>query len=153
MTMRLVAAAIVSGAVLLSACNTPPTREQTGMVIGGVLGGLLGSEVGGGHGRTAAIIVGTLAGAAVGGTVGRSMDDTDRLKTAATLESVRTGVPSTWRNPDTGNEYSVTPTKTVESSGGPCREYTVDGVIGGKKETVYGTACRQPDGSWKTAQK
>jgi hypothetical protein len=49
MTTRPAAAAIVSGAVPLSACNTPPTREQTGMVIDGVLGGLLGSEVGGGH--------------------------------------------------------------------------------------------------------
>src|SRR5581483_4919661 len=37
--------------------------------------------------------------------LGGLMDETDRLKTAATLETVRTGVPSTWRNPDTGNEY------------------------------------------------
>ena len=120
------------------------------MVIGGVLGGVLGSEVGGGHGRTAAIIIGSLAGAAVGGGVGRSMDDTDRLKTATALESVRTNVTSAWRNPDTGHEYGVTPTKTYDTATGPCREYTVDSLIGGKKETVYGTACRQPDGSWKT---
>jgi surface antigen len=120
------------------------------MVIGGILGGVLGSQVGGGHGRTAATIVGTLVGAAIGGSVGRSMDETDRLKTAHTLETVRTGVPSTWRNPDTKNEYTVTPTKTTESDSGPCREYTIDALIGGKKETVYGTACRQPDGSWKT---
>lgn len=52
------------------------------------------------------------------------MDETDRLKTAATLETVRTGVPSTWRNPDTGNEYVVTPTKTLETASGPCRKYT-----------------------------
>ncbi|HYW77842.1 MAG TPA: RT0821/Lpp0805 family surface protein, partial [Gammaproteobacteria bacterium] len=61
----------------------------------------------------------------------------------------RTGVPSAWRNPDTGNEYSVTPTRTYESEAGPCREYTIDAIIGGKKEKVYGTACRQADGSWK----
>lgn len=73
------------------------------------------------------------------------MDETDRPKTAATLETVRTGVPSTWRNPDTGNEYVVTPTKTLETASGPCREYTIDAVVGGKKEKVYGTACRQPD--------
>ncbi len=121
------------------------------MVIGGVLGGVLGSEIGRGHGRTAAIIVGTIAGTAVGGAVGRSMDETDRLKTSATLESVRTGVASTWRNPDTGHQYSVTPTKTYDATSGPCREYTVDSLIGGKKEAVYGTACRQPDGSWKVS--
>lgn len=50
----------------------------------------------------------------------------------------RTGVPSTWRNPDNGNQYVVTPTKTHETASGPCREYTIDAVIGGK-----------PDGSWK----
>ena len=82
------------------------------MVIGGVLGGVLGSQVGRGHGRTLATIVGTLAGAAIGGAVGRSMDETDCLKTAHSLESVRTGVPSAWRNPDTGNQYTVTPTRT-----------------------------------------
>jgi surface antigen len=130
-------------------CAREPTRQDFGMVIGGALGGLLGSQVGGGHGRTAAIIAGTLAGAALGGAVGKSMDEVDRMKTAATLENVRTGVSSTWHNPDTGNQYTVTPTETYETSAGPCREYTVDAVIGGKPEKVYGTACRQADGSWK----
>lgn len=133
----------------LPACSTAPTQEQAGMVIGGVLGGVLGSQVGKGHGKTAATIVGTLAGAAIGGTVGRSMDDTDRLKAAHALESVRTDVPSAWRNPDTGHEYRIVPTKTYDSAGAPCREYTLDALIGGKKETVYGTACRQADGSWR----
>jgi surface antigen len=77
------------------------------------------------------------------------MDDTDRLKTSAVLESVRTDVASTWRNPDTGNQYSVVPTKTYDSGGRPCREYTIDALIGAKQEKVYGTACRQADGSWR----
>jgi len=132
------------------ATNSGP-NEQTGMVIGGALGGILGSQVGKGSGRTAAIIIGTLAGAAIGGNVGRSMDDTDRLKTAQALETVRTGVPSTWQNPDSGNRYTVVPTNTYDSSSGPCREYTIDAVVGGRPEKVYGTACRQPDGSWRVA--
>jgi surface antigen len=134
----------------LAGCTTTQgPNEQAGMVIGGALGGILGSQVGKGSGRTAAIIVGTLAGAAIGGNVGRSMDDTDRLKTAQTLETVRTGVPSAWRNPDSGNEYTVVPTRTYETNAGPCREYTIDAMIGGRMEKVYGTACRQPDGSWQ----
>ena len=141
--------AVVFLSVSLVSCATPPTQQDVGMVIGGVLGGVLGSQVGKGHGRTAAIIVGSLVGAAIGGAVGRSMDDTDRLRTAHALESVRTGVPSTWRNPDSGNEYTVTPTQTRDSATQPCREYVIDALIGGKKETVYGTACRQADGSWK----
>ena len=140
----------LAGTLALSGCaTTQGQNEQGGMIIGGILGGVLGSQVGKGHGRTAAIIIGSLAGAAIGGNVGRYMDETDRMKTAQTLETVRTGVPSTWRNPDTGYEYEVTPTSTVDTDTGPCREYTVQANIGGKKETVYGTACRQQDGSWK----
>lgn len=148
MSTRTLAATIVC-ALALVGCATPPTQEQAGMIIGGALGGILGSQVGGGGGRTAAIIVGTLAGAAIGGTVGRSMDETDRMKTAHALESVRTGVPSRWRNPDTGNQYTVVPTHTYDTAQGPCREYTVDAVIAGRHDQVYGTACRQPDGSWR----
>jgi surface antigen len=139
---------ILAGVLATSGCANPPTHEQEGMVIGSILGGLLGTQVGQGHGRTAAIIAGTMIGAFIGGSVGRSMDDTDRLKAAHTLESVRTGVPSTWRNPDTGNQYSVVPTRTYNTGSGPCREYTIDAMIGGQREQVYGTACRQPDGSW-----
>lgn len=149
MSGKVVAGVALAATLALGGCADQGTHEQTGMVVGGVLGGLLGSQVGEGHGKVAAVIVGTLAGASIGGSVGRSMDETDRLKTAATLENVRTGVSSTWRNPDTGNEYAVTPTRTYESSSGPCREYTIDASIGGKTEKVYGTACRQADGSWK----
>ena len=119
------------------------------MVIGGVLGGVLGSQVGGGAGRTSAIVLGTLAGAAIGGTVGRSMAEVDKLKTAQTLETVRTGVPTSWRNPDSGNEYLVVPTRSFDTGGSPCRDYTIDAVVGGKKAKVFGTACRQADGSWQ----
>ena len=149
MRIRVITAAVSASVILVAGCATPPNNEQAGMMIGGALGGILGSHVGGGSGRTAAIIVGTLAGAAIGGSVGRSMDETDRLKAASTLETVRTGVPSAWRNPDTGNEYTMTPTRTYQTSEGPCREYTMDATIGGNTEQVHGTACRQADGSWK----
>ncbi len=143
--------AIVCVGLALSGCAMPPTQEQSGTVIGGVLGGALGSQIGRGHGKTAATVVGTLFGASVGGAVGRSMDDQDRLKVAHSLETARTGTPSQWRNPDTGNQYTVVPTRTYESAGAPCREYSVNGTVGGRKEKIYGTACRQPDGSWRTA--
>jgi surface antigen len=149
MRARIASLTIACAALLLSGCTTPATQEQAGMIIGGVLGGALGSQVGGGRGRTAATIVGTIAGSAIGGSMGRSMDDTDRLKLAHSLETVRTGVPSQWRNPDTGNQYTVVPTRTYESTGTPCREFAVDGTIGGRKEQIVGTACRQADGSWR----
>lgn len=144
-------AALVSALVLsLAACaNQQGQQEQGGMVIGGLLGGVLGSQVGKGGGRTVATIVGTMIGATVGGNVGRSMDDNDRLKTAHALETVRTSVPTTWVNPDTRNQYTVTPTRSYEAPTGPCREYTVKALVGGKPETILGQACRQADGSWR----
>jgi surface antigen len=143
-------ALILGSSVAIGGCATyQGPSEQAGMVIGGVLGGVLGSEVGAGSGRTAAIIAGSLIGAAIGGAVGQSMDEVDRMKTAETLETVRTGVPAQWVNPDTGHRYTVVPTRTYETTAGPCREYTIDAVVGGRVEQVYGTACRQPDGSWR----
>lgn len=137
-------------AVLATGCaNYQSQQEQAGMVIGGVLGGVLGSQVGHGDGRTAAIILGSLAGATVGGSVGNSMAAVDKLRTAQALESVRTGVPSSWTNPDSGNQYVVVPTRTFDTASGPCRDYSVDAVIAGRKDKIFGTACRQPDGSWQ----
>lgn len=136
----------------LAGCQTPPTQEDTGKAVGGILGGVLGAQVGKGKGRTAAIIAGTLAGAYIGGAVGKNMDEADRMKAAQTLEYNRSNQPTTWTNPDTNSTYTVTPTRTYNvSSGQPCREYTTEAIIGGKRETVYGTACRQPDGSWQAA--
>ena len=136
---------------VLPACTTPPSQQETGMVIGGVLGGALGSQVGGGAGRTVATIAGTLVGASVGGNIGRSMDDTDRMHVSQSLEYMQSGVPMSWRNPDSGNQYTVVPRRTFETSGNrPCREYTVNGVVGGRSEQIVGTACREVDGSWRS---
>ncbi|MET0088087.1 MAG: glycine zipper 2TM domain-containing protein [Sedimenticola sp.] len=152
MFIKQIAITVLSVSVILAGCAGHGQRQDTGMIIGGILGGALGNQVGKGKGRTAAIIIGTLAGAAIGGSIGRSMDETDRRHTSHTLETVRTGVPSTWRNPDTGYSYEVTPTYTYDSAAGPCREYTINAEISGRREKVYGTACRQPDGSWKTTE-
>ncbi len=140
-----------AGSLLLGGCAAYQSpQEQGGMVIGGILGGALGSQVGHRDGRTAAIILGTLAGAAIGGSVGHSMAEVDRLRTAQALENVRTGVPSSWRNPDTGNTYVVVPTRTFDGPQGvPCREYSIDATVGGRSDKVFGVACRQADGSWQ----
>ncbi len=130
MKRKILTVAVISSFLAFSGCATGPTQQDAGMVIGGILGGVLGSQVGHGDGTTAAIIVGTLLGGAIGGAVGKSMDDTDRLKTAHSLETVRTGVPSQWKNPDTGNTYAVVPTKTYETSGGPCRVYSFVAMVG-----------------------
>jgi surface antigen len=133
---------------LFAGCETMTQAEQ-GEVIGGVIGGVVGAQVGEGSGKTAAIIIGTLAGAMIGRHIGETMDDVDRMQTARTFNDARTGQSATWVNPDTGYEYTVTPTRTFEEQGGPCREFTLNATVGGEPDQeVYGTACLQADGSW-----
>ncbi len=151
--IRKFSVAVLAAAVTLSGCaeGGGVRNQDAGAVVGGVLGGVLGSNVGKGGGKTAAIIAGTLAGAVIGGKVGQYMDEQDRMKAQSALESSRTGQPVAWSNPDTNARYEVTPTRTYTSmENSPCRDYTMDAWIEGRKETVRGTACRQPDGTWKT---
>ena len=149
MTTKLKLLTAICAALLAAACTTVPSKQDQGMLIGAIAGGILGHQVGGGSGQVLATMFGTVAGAMIGGSVGRSMDETDQMKAALAFENVQTGVPSSWINPDTGYEYVVTPTNTFSGASGPCREYTMEAIIGGRTEQVYGTACRQPDGSWQ----
>lgn len=36
-----------------------------------------------------------------------------------------------------------------DAQGRYCREYQTTGIIDGRQERLYGTACRMPDGSWE----
>jgi hypothetical protein len=66
------------------------------------------------------------------------------------LEFNPTRQASEWVNPDTGRSGAVVPVRTFENAQGqPCREFITSIVIGGREEQGYGTACRQPDGSWQ----
>lgn len=126
------------------------TKQEQGAVTGMAIGAALGSAIGRGHhDRPFAIWLGAVVGSVLGSTIGRYMDEQDQLRTSMILENNRTNQSSSWVNPDTHYEYTVEPTRTFETAEGPCREFTMDANIGGKLEQVYGTACRQADGSWK----
>ena len=126
------------------------SNQDAGVLTGAVAGGLLGSAIGQGSGQMLAIAAGAAAGAMIGGAVGKNMDDTDRMRMNQALESNSVGQPAYWRNERTGARYRVVPTRNVRHRGNQyCREYRTIAEIGGKKQEVYGTACRQPDGAWK----
>lgn len=136
-------------AINLTACANM-SNQDVGTVTGGIAGGLLGSTIGGGGGRVMAIAAGTLAGALVGSAIGKNMDETDRLKVTRALERNDIGEPAYWHNERSGTDYEVVPTRNVSRHGQKyCREYRSVAYIGGKKTEVYGTACRQRDGSWQ----
>lgn len=142
-------------ALALAACESTGGQKQTaGTVLGGIGGGLAGATIGKGTGNKVAIVAGTLLGAILGSEVGRSLDKADQAHasrtTQSSLESAPTGKPSRWVNPDSGHSGSVTPTRTFKSSNGEdCREFEQTVTIDGRTEVAYGTACRQPDGTWK----
>ncbi len=140
----------------LTACQDTGTKQGIGGVLGGVGGAVAGAQFGSGKGQLAATAAGALLGALLGSEVGKSLDRADQAAMATTtnrtLESAPTGQAASWRNPDSGNSGTVTPTRTYQRTGTGeyCREYTQTVRVGGKTEEAYGTACRQPDGTWKT---
>ena len=145
--IRKVSGIVAILAFLMGCTGNYATKENAGTLTGDAVGDVE-SQIGGGKGQSAA----TAAGALVGGTVGKNMDEVDRMKANQALESSRIGYTTSWRNPDTDDTYSITPTRTYETASGPCRDFTTQAVIDGKREILYGTACRQPDGSWRTSR-
>ena len=138
----------------LTACQDAGTKQGVGSVLGGVGGAVAGAQFGSGKGQLAATAAGALLGALLGSEVGKSLDRADQAAmsqtTNRTLESAPTGQASSWRNPDSGNSGTVTPTRTyTRESGLPCREFRMIGNVGSQSQELVGTACRQGDGSWK----
>jgi surface antigen len=141
-------------ALSLAGCASTGPKETGGTLIGGATGAVIGAQVGHGTGRLLGVAVGTLAGALIGGEIGRSLDRQDRIEMERaaqySLEHNRSDEPREWRNPDSGHHGSITPKRTYRTAEGRyCREYQQMVIIGGEEHQAYGTACRQPDGSWK----
>lgn len=138
-----------------STSTGPMISKQTGgAVLGGVGGALAGSQFGKGKGQIAMAAVGTLLGAFLGSEVGSSLDHADNnYATQAgqqAFESAPAGQSIAWNNPDSGHAGVVTPTRTFEQAPGQfCREYQQTIMVAGQEQRSFGTACRQPDGSWK----
>jgi len=146
---------IVALAVGLAACQTGGGQKQTGgTLLGAGLGALAGSQFGSGRGQLVAVALGALGGAYLGNSIGQSLDRADQAyarQADVRAQTAPLGEPVMWRNPDSGNYGSVVATRegANTATGQYCREYQKTVTVGGKTEQAYGTACRQPDGSWK----
>lgn len=145
--------------VALGACTTMDgtgNKQLIGGGTGAVLGGLAGSQLGKGSGQLWATGAGVLLGALAGSEIGSSLDKADQTYAQqATQRAYNAPVGETirWNNPESGNYGTITPTRSgTTSSGAACREYTQTIYVGGRQESGYGTACQQPDGSWKIVQ-
>jgi len=154
MSLRILAVVTALGLSVAACAADSGPKENLGTLLGAGLGGLAGAQIGSGSGQLAAVAGGTLLGAFLGKEIGASLDKADQAyadQTAQrTLETSPTGQSSTWSNPDSGNSGSITQTKTYQTASDEyCREYQQTVTVGGQTESAYGTACRQPDGSWK----
>ncbi|MGE5540577.1 MAG: RT0821/Lpp0805 family surface protein [Gemmatimonas sp.] len=146
---------VATVALSLAACESMGGQKQTGgTILGGIGGAAIGSQFGKGTGQIVGVAAGTLLGALVGSEVGRSLDKADmeyanRANQQATSAPI--GAPIRWNNPQSGNSGVVTPVRdgVDTATGAYCREFQQTVHIGGKTEQAYGTACRQPDGTWK----
>ena len=148
--------AVIALTAMLGGCansNIGP-KEAIGTATGAALGGWAGSTIGHGSGRLAATAAGVFLGGIIGNQIGRSMDDTDRLMAQRAeynaLERYPDGQSAGWQNPNNGNSGYTVPTNTYQTNQGTyCRQYQTTIVIDGRTETGVGTACRQPDGTWR----
>ncbi len=131
------------------------SKQTGGAVLGGIGGAVAGSAFGSGTGRLVGVGAGALLGALLGSEIGKSLDKADQTALNSTtqraLETAPSNQPVSWRNPDSGNSGTITPRPAVQnaSNGQYCREFTQTINVGGKSEQGVGTACRQPDGSWR----
>ena len=159
--------AAVLGATLLAGCAAPGyhadgstggfgsygQKQTAGAVLGGVAGGLAGSRFGGGTGKLAMVGLGTLLGAYLGSELGQSLDRADEgyaQRAATQAYAAPIGSTIQWNNPESGNRGTITPIRDGrDNSGNYCREYQQTVYVGGKAERANGTACQQPDGTWR----
>jgi surface antigen len=135
----------------LAGCASGPNQnQQLGTLAGAVGGAAIGQAFGSGSGRIAATAAGALIGGFLGNQIGARMDEQDRQYYAtAQYAALDTGQPQRWRNPQSGVYGDVSTGQTYVVNNSQCREYTNTVYIDGRPEVARGTACRNPDGTWR----
>ncbi len=148
--MKHVTAVILIGSLffLTSCANTGMTKGQQGAIGGAAGGALIGQAIG--H-NTEATLIGMAVGTMLGYIVGNEMDKYDREQLNHVYARGVSGTTSAWVNPDTGNQYNVTPQPAFSSPNNnqPCRKAEIIATIDGKQEKTYATACRDQSGQWQ----
>ena len=149
-------AALAVVALALGGCaNTGMgNKEMVGTAGGAAIGGLLGSMVGGGAGKLVGTGLGVALGGFIGNQIGRGLDQSDKLEADRSAQvavmQAPVGQPINWNNSQNGNYGNTVVTREGRTpDGGYCREYRQTVNVGGRAQQMYGTACRQPDGTWR----
>ena len=142
-----------AAALVLMGCET---KQDTGTLMGAIAGGVIGNQFGKGSGRVASTFAGAVIGGIVGNEIGRSLDARDRqLAQQAEYDAWERGQAGRavrWQNPDNGRYGEVIPEKPYRRGALDCRDYVHKVYIDGRPQTMRGTACRNPDGTWSPVE-
>lgn len=66
------------------------------------------------------------------------------------LETAQPGTEVPLRNADGGTDGAIIPSPAFQDAAGQtCREFQQTITVNGQAQQAFGTACRQPDGSWR----
>ena len=152
-TLSLCLSLAMLGAGLSGCAERSMSNSDAGAIGGAVVGGVLGNQFGKGNGRVLATMAGAVAGGIFGSAIGERLDEADRLRASRAefdaLEHGRSGSVKSWDNPDTGHRGEIIPEPAYRLGSRQCRRYRHIVYIDDRPQTIRGTACRRPDGSWE----
>ena len=96
-------AAVLAASLMSSSCTDTGgfSKTQVGAAVGAITGAAVGAGVS--HDKTKGALVGGLVGGLIGGGIGKMLDERDKQHLAqSTQQTLSTGAPQTWSNPETG---------------------------------------------------
>jgi surface antigen len=125
-----------------------------GTGLGAAFGGLFGSQFGRGAGNVAATGTGVVIGGLVGNSIGQSIDNdharASYMGNGVAVSNQSVSFSANAYMPNYVAPPAPPPTSIDQQAGTYCRPYSQAVNIGGRLQESYGTACLQPDGTWRT---
>ncbi|OJF97389.1 hypothetical protein AX761_15045 [Rhizobium sp. 58] len=136
-----IAALIVSGAVLLTACGSGSGQKTR------LGGGMIGATQ---KSNASAPLIAALDGGVIGRDAGLAIGRADRQRALEAeyraLEAAPGGQPVVWEGSAVSGSVVAAAPYQVGSQN--CRQYSHTVTIKGKQSVERGAACRNADGSW-----
>jgi len=150
--LKQIAIVLLLAALVTSCASTEPyTKGQVGAATGAVAGALVGQAIGRDTGAT---LIGLAVGGTLGYIIGNEMDKYDRDRLTRVYETAPSYETTTWVNPDSRKQYTVTPQPayTQPETRRVCRPADILTTIDGRAEKVKAVACRNEAGDWEMQQ-
>ena len=157
-----ISALVLFGTVIITAIGAGVSVHASdatllGTGIGAATGGLIGSQFGRGSGQLVTTGVGVAVGGLIGNEVGHEMDAESPRYTSGGAAMGNTSlfsdsIPYGTYTPNYVAPPAPPPTYADPTAGTYCRPFSQEILIDGTLRESYGTACLQPDGSWRVVQ-